>query len=224
MGGRNSKPAERSREISANLKLQCDANCNPSATSQQRIELEGVTIRARDNCSINFINYATVDTSCDMNSIIDAVAKVAVQADESFAKQLMDARDAAESSSADVHRQELNIQKSLKASCLSHANAQQTIKITGAVMECTGNSQITSGNDADVRATCLRTKLSEALDKVSGLDDSRLLRDRSSGGGGSGGGSDRDEPKVLAVASAGLSSFVLCAALLIIVVIMLTGG
>lgn len=222
MGGRNSKPAERSREISANLKLQFDANCNPSATSQQRIELEGVTIRARDNCSINFINYATVDTSCDMNSIIEAVAKVAVQADESFAKQLMDARDAAESSSADVHRQELNIQKSLKASCLSHANAQQTIKFTGAVMECTGNSQVTSGNDADVRATCIRTKLNDALDKVSGLDSSRLLRDRSSGGGG-GGGSDRDESAVAAVASAGLSSVVLFAALLIVVVMMLTG-
>ena len=58
MGGGGSKPTpEQIRQISANLDLQFSGNCSPSASVQQMIKLNNVKIRARDDCSINFINY-----------------------------------------------------------------------------------------------------------------------------------------------------------------------
>lgn len=168
MGGGGSKSTpEQIRQISANLNLQFSGNCSPSASAQQQIKLNNVKIRARDDCSINFINYATVNTTCDMSAIIDAIAQLAVEADENFAKALMSAQDAADSSTADTHTQIINVKKKLKAECLSTSNAKQSLEINGAVLECTGNSQITSGNDADVRATCLRTQLHNALTEAS---------------------------------------------------------
>jgi hypothetical protein len=173
MGGGGSKPTpEQIRQISANLDLQFSGHCSPSASVQQMIKLNNVTIRARDDCSINFINHATVNATCDMSAIIDAIAQLAVQADEEFAKALMSAQDAAESSTADTHTQQINVKKKLTAECHSAANAKQSLVINGAVLECAGNSQITSGNDADVRATCLRTQLHNALDQASLVNES----------------------------------------------------
>ena len=168
MGGGGSKPdPEQIRQISANLDLQFSGNCSPSASVQQQIQLNNVKIRARDDCAINFVNYATVNATCDMSSIIDAIAQLAVQADEKFAKALMSAQDAAESTSADIYTQQINVKKKLTAECHSAANAKQSLVINGAVLECTGNSQIKSGNEADVRATCLRTQLHNALTEAS---------------------------------------------------------
>lgn len=178
MGGGGSKPTpEQIRQISANLDLQFSGNCSPSASVQQMIKLNNVKIRARDDCSINFINYATVNATCDMSAIIDAIAQLAVQADAEFAKALMSAQDAAEATTADTHTQQINVKKKLTAECHSTANAKQSLVINGAVLECTGNSQITSGNDADVRATCLRTQLHNALTEASLVNEepSRLI-------------------------------------------------
>ena len=178
MGGGGSKHTqEQIKQISANLDLQFSGNCSPSASVQQKIELNNVKIKARDDCAINFINYATVNATCDMSAIIDAIAKLAVQTDEDFAKALMSAQDAAESTNADTHIQQLHVKKKLTSECYSAANAKQSLVINGAVLECTGNSQITSGNDADVRATCLRTQLHNALTKASDVNKkpSRLV-------------------------------------------------
>lgn len=166
MGGSGSKPTpEQIRSISANLDLQFSGNCSPSASVQQEIQLNNVKIRARDDCVITWINYATVNATCDMSSIIDAIAELTVQADEEFAKALMSAEDAAESTTKDI--QKINVKKKLTSECYSTANAKQSLVVNGAVIECTGNSQITSGNEADVRATCLRTQLNDALTKSS---------------------------------------------------------
>jgi hypothetical protein len=178
MGVGGSKPTpEQIRQISANLDLQFSGNCLPSASVQQMIQLNNVKIRARDDCSINFINYATVNAKCDMSAIIDAIAQLAVQSDAEFAKALMSAQDAAEATTADTHTQQISVKKKLKAECHSTANAMQSLVINGAVLECTGNSQITSGNEADVRATCLRTQLHNALTEASLVNEesSRLV-------------------------------------------------
>lgn len=178
MGGGGSKPTpEQLSQISANLDLAFSGNCSPSASAQQEIQLNNVKIRARDDCEILFINYATVNATCDMSSIIDSIAQLAVQADAGFAKALMSAQDAAESSTADTYTQQINVKKKLTAECHSVANAKQSLVINGAVLECTGNSQITSGNDADIRATCLRTQLHNALTEASLVNDgpSRLV-------------------------------------------------
>ena len=179
MGAGGSKPTpEQIRQISANLDVQFSGNCTPSASVQQMIKLNNVKIRARDNCSINFINYATVNAyECDMSAIIDAIAQLAVQTDAEFAKALMSAQDAAEATTADTHTQQISVKKKLTSECHSNANAKQSLVINRAVLECTGNSQITSGNYADVRATCLRTQLHNALTEASLVNEepSRLI-------------------------------------------------
>lgn len=174
MGGGNSKPTpEQMRQIGANLDLQFSGNCSANASVQQTIQLNNVTIRARDDCSINFINYATVNSTCDMGAIIDAIAQLAVQADAEFAKALMSAQDAANASKADAHTQQINVKKKLTSECHSTASARQSLEVNGAVLECTGNAQITSGNESDVRATCLRTQLHNALTEASLVNEEK---------------------------------------------------
>lgn len=178
MGGGGSKPTpEQIRQISANLDLQFSGNCSPSASVQQTLSLKDVHIKASGDCAIGFFNLATVNATCDMGAIIDAIAQLAVQADAEFAKALMSAQDAAEASTADTHTQQINVKNKLTAECHSTANARQSLLINGAVLECTGNSQINSGNEADVRATCLRTQLHNALAEASLVNEepSRLV-------------------------------------------------
>jgi hypothetical protein len=172
MGGGGSKPTpEQIRQISANLDLLFSGNCSPNASVQQTISFKDVVIRASDNCSVGWFNLATVNSTCDMSAIIDAVAQLAVQADAEFAKALMSAQDAAEALTADVHTQQMNVKKKLTAECHSVSQARQSILVSDSILYCDKNAQMNHGNKTDVRATCLRNQLHNALTEASGVNE-----------------------------------------------------
>lgn len=150
------------RQIDALLDLEFQANCSASSSSRQEIELRGVTIVARDDCQINFFNRSTLNSTCDMAAILDRVATLAADADESFAKTLASADTAGEGDEP----LSLQIRKKLSSQCNTSSDAMQTLRIIDSVFVCEGNTKSTYGNETDVRATCLRSVLHDADKKA----------------------------------------------------------
>ena len=168
MGGGGSKQQSSViREIDAKLDAQFTAHCNSTATSIQEITLEDVNIIAKENCKIRFMNKASLNSSCDMGPILDAIAEMAVNTNQEFAKTLQDTQDRQANMKCDADNCEdkikVAITKKLTSSCESRAKAEQTMKLTGATIYCDGNSVAEFGNFTEVRATCLRSLLLDGL-------------------------------------------------------------
>lgn len=178
MGGGGSKQASVLREIDAKLNAQFTANCNASAQSIQEILLRDVNIIAKDNCRISFMNKASLNSSCDMGPIIDAIAEMAVSADQEFAKTLQDTQDRQANARCEadncVDKLKVAVTKNLTAACESSSKAQQTMQVTGATIFCDGNSVAEFGNFSEVRATCLRSLLHGGVEEVSGQNTGNL--------------------------------------------------
>lgn len=170
MGGGGSKQTIL-REIDGKLDLQFQAHCNSNAQSIQEIYLKDVNIIARDNCKIAFMNKASVNSSCDMGPIIDAIAEMAVSANEEFSKTLQDAQDRQANMKCEADHCEdklkVAITKNLTSACESVSKAQQTFKLHGGTIVCSGNTVAEFGNFSEVRATCLRSLLHGGLEEVS---------------------------------------------------------
>lgn len=175
MGGGGSKQLS---DIDAVLDVQFKANCNTSAQSIQAITLEGVNIIASDNCQISFMNKASVNSTCDMGPIIDAISEMAVSADKDFAETLQDAQDRQANSKCEadncVDKVKVAVRRRLTEACESKAKAQQTMKLTGARIFCDGNTVATFGNFSEVRATCLRSLLHGGIEEVSSKNTSDI--------------------------------------------------
>tara|TARA_B100001778_G_scaffold328859_1_gene328916 strand:+ start:1560 stop:2201 length:642 start_codon:yes stop_codon:yes gene_type:complete len=159
MGGGSS----RLKYIDAQLDAKFRAHCEASATSQQLLELRNVKLTTRDDCTMNFRNTSTVNSACDMGPILDAVAEMSADADETFVRalQALEDRGSTEATS-DVTR--MKIRRHLDSKCSAVSNAQQTLVLKGLTLACDGNSTINFGNVTDVRADCIRTLLHEAHD------------------------------------------------------------
>ncbi len=171
MGGGGSKQTSILREIDSKLDAQFKAHCNSSAQSIQEINLKDVNIIARDNCRISFMNKASVNSSCDMGPIIDAVAEMAVSTNAEFAKGLQDAQDRQANMKCEADNCEdkvkVAVTKNLTSACESSSKAQQTMNLTGATIFCDGNTVAEFGNFSEVRATCLRSLLHGGLEEIS---------------------------------------------------------
>lgn len=171
MGGGGSKQTFL-REIDANLNSQFTAHCNASAQSIQEIVLRDVNIIATENCRISFINRASVNSSCDMSPIIDAIAEMAVSADQEFARTLQDTQDRQANATCEADnctdRVKVAVKNNLHSACESSSKAQQTMQVTGATIFCDGNSVAEFGSFSEVRATCLRSLLHGGVEEVSG--------------------------------------------------------
>tara|TARA_B110000285_G_C15074160_1_gene589724 strand:+ start:907 stop:1548 length:642 start_codon:yes stop_codon:yes gene_type:complete len=184
MGGGGSKQTSILREIDAKLDAQFTTNCNPSAQSIQEILLRDVNIIAKDNCKISFMNKASVNSSCDMGPIIDAIAEMAVSTDQEFAKTLQDAQDRQANAKCEADnctdKVKVAVTKKLTSACESSSKAQQTMQLTGATIFCDGNSVAEFGNFSEVRATCLRSLLHGGVEEVSSEGTGNLGRSSSS--------------------------------------------
>ena len=172
MGGGGSKTKTSIlREIDSKLDAQFTANCNSNAQIIQEINLDGLNIIARDNCRISFMNKASVNSTCDMGPIIDAISEMAVSTDREFAKGLQEAQDqqANQKCEADNCEDKLKVAvtKRLTSACESSAKAQQTLKIIGLTILCDGNAVANFGNSSEVRATCLRSLLHSGVEDAS---------------------------------------------------------
>lgn len=178
MGGGGSKQTSVLREIDAKLDAQFTAHCNASAQSIQEIVLRDVNIIARENCKISFMNKASVNSSCDMGPIIDAIAEMTVSADQEFAKTLQDAQDRQANAKCEADnctdKVKVAVTKKLNSACESSSKAQQTMQVTGATIFCDGNSVAEFGNFSEVRATCLRSLLHGGVEEVSGQNSGNL--------------------------------------------------
>lgn len=178
MGGGGSKQTSVLREIDAQLDAQFTAHCNASAQSIQEIVLRDVNVIAKDNCKISFMNKASVNSSCDMGPIIDAIAEMAVSADQEFAKTLQDAQDRQANAKCEADnctdKVKVAVTKKLNSACESASKAQQTMEVTGATIFCDGNSVAEFGNLSEVRATCLRSLLHGGVEEVSGQNTGNL--------------------------------------------------
>lgn len=178
MGGGGSKQTSVLREIDAKLDAQFTAHCNASAQSIQEIVLRGVNIIARENCKISFMNKASVNSSCDMGPIMDAIAEMAVSADQEFAKNLQDTQDRRANAKCEADnctdKVKVAVTKNLKSACESSSKAQQTLEVIGATIFCDGNTVAKFGNFSEVRATCLRSLLNGAVEEVSGQNSGNL--------------------------------------------------
>ena len=164
MGGSNSKNRDfYEKSIDVKLNNTFDANCQARASSFQEIHLNNVNFFIRDNCKLEFVNRAVLNTTCEMGPIIDAIAEMAVATDEEFAKTLQDTndRESLDKCEADncIDRLKVNVKKHLDATCGSQARATQSFNMHGGTIYCDGNSVATYGNFAEVRASCLRDML-----------------------------------------------------------------
>lgn len=170
MGGGGSKQTTILKEIDAQLDAQFTANCNASAQSIQKITLKGLNLIIRDGCRISFMNKASVNSSCNIGPIIDAISEMVVSTDQEFAKGLQDAQDrqANQKCEADNCEDKLKIAvtKKLTSDCASEAKAQQTVELIGSTIFCDGNSVAEYGNASEVRATCLRSLLHTAVEEA----------------------------------------------------------
>ena len=170
MGGGSSK--QMLREIDSKLDAQFTAYCDTSAQSIQEVVLTNVNIIATDNCRMSFMNKASVNNECDMGPILDAIAEMAVNADQEFAKALQDAQDRQANANCEADnckdRVKVAVTKNLTQSCESSAKAQQTMRLNGGTIICDGNSVAEFGNFSEVRATCLRSLLHGGVEDVSG--------------------------------------------------------
>lgn len=165
------------KEIDSTLDTQFKANCLASAESIQEIVLEGVNFIIADNCQFSFKNKASVNNTCEMGPIIDAIAEMAVSADQEFAKTLQDAQDRqANTKCADncIDKVKVAIKKKLDSDCKTSSKAKQTMKITGGTILCDGNSVAEYGQFSEVRATCLRSLLHGGVEEVSGKNIENL--------------------------------------------------
>jgi len=178
MGGGGSKQTSIMREIDAKLDAQFTANCIASAQSIQEIVLRDVNIIAKDNCNISFMNKASVNSSCDMGPIIDAIAEMAVSENKEFAKTLQDAQDRQANANCEADnctdKLKVAVTKNLTSACESSSKAEQTMKLIGATIFCDGNSVAEFGNFSEVRATCLRSLLHGGVEDVSGQNTENL--------------------------------------------------
>jgi hypothetical protein len=183
MGEGGSKQTSIFREIDANIDAQFKANCNASAQSIQEILLRDVNIIAKDNCKISFMNKASVNSSCDMGPIIDAIAEMAVSTDQEFAKTLQDTQDRQANAKCEADnctdKVKVAVKKNLTSACESLSKAQQTMEVTGATIFCDGNSVAEFGNFSEVRATCLRSLLHGGVEEVSSQEKENLGRSSS---------------------------------------------
>uniref|UniRef100_A0A6C0IXW7 Uncharacterized protein n=1 Tax=viral metagenome TaxID=1070528 RepID=A0A6C0IXW7_9ZZZZ len=178
MGGGGSKQTSHFKEIDSRLTAQFEANCKSSAQSIQEISLKGVNIIATDNCNISFMNKASVNSSCDMGPIIDAIAEMAVSTDQEFAKKLEDAQDRQANAKCDkdncTDKLKVSVAKRLTSACESSSKAQQTLELIGATIICDGNSVAKFGNFSEVRASCLRSLLHGGVEELSGQNTENL--------------------------------------------------
>lgn len=174
MGGNSSKPTSYIEEIDTTISSQFEAHCTPTANSAQIIELQGLNIIAKDNCRMEFMNKASVDSTCEMSPIIDGVSKMAVETSKEFAEILQGAMDREANKNCDADNCEdklrVAVTKHLTAKCASETTANQTLKMNGGVIFCTGNTVSTYGNYAEVRASCLQKLLHDAHKQAFGDD------------------------------------------------------
>lgn len=171
MGGSSSKPKRTIlREIDSTLDAQFKANCIASAQSIQETVLKNVNIIAMDNCNISVMNKASVNTTCEMGPIIDGIAEMAVSADQEFAKNLQNAQDRQANAKCDsnncIDKIKIGVTKNLTSTCESSAKAEQSMKLIGSTIFCDGNTVAKFGNFSEVRATCLRSLLHDAVDEA----------------------------------------------------------
>jgi|GEM_PF-7068209 hypothetical protein len=174
MGGGGSEPIDIDGILDAQFKI----NCLASATSIQDIELNKVNVIMGDNCNLTFMNRASVNSSCEMAPIIDAIAEVVVSADEEFAKTLQDAQDRQANAKCEADnctdKIKVAIAKNLNSACETAAKAQQTLTLNGANIICDGNTVSKFGNYTEVRAHCLRSLLHDTVEEVSGQNSENL--------------------------------------------------
>lgn len=162
MGGGPSKLSIIDNELYAAF----DAHCESSADSYQEITLENVNINASGNCQMNFINKAVVNSACDMGPILDSVAEMAANADETFVKSLQATEARSTNGSDDFDVNVLKIRQNLTAKCSSRARAEQQLRLKNVTISCNDNSSQTWGNTQDVRAMCLKSMLHDAFNSV----------------------------------------------------------
>ena len=176
MGGGGSEAIDIDGILDAQFKI----NCLASATSIQNIELNHVSFIMGDNCNLTFRNRASVNSSCEMAPIIDAIAEVVVSADEEFAKTLQDAQDRQANAKCEADnctdKIKVAIAKNLNSACATAAKAQQTLTLNGANIICDGNTVSKFGNYTEVRAHCLRSLLGveDTVEEVSGQNSENL--------------------------------------------------
>lgn len=160
-------PKQKSKKrgkVGALLEAKFNANCHSTATSVQILDVRDISITAKGNCVVKFINEATVDSQCDMKPIIKSITDGLVATDKELARLLTgeDSRIAGTDSTRDL---KIKIQKNLETHCDSHASAKQTLKVTGVNIYCDQEGGSEFRNTTEVRATCLKELLNDAIDR-----------------------------------------------------------
>ena len=170
MGGGSSKQSH-IREIDSEIDAQFRANCNASASGIQVITLKDVTIIARDNCRFSAVNKASLNSTCEMSPIFDAIAEMAVNTDMEFAQRLQDAQDRQANMKCDADncedRLKVSIKRRLASACDSKSRAIQTVNVLGGTIFCDGNTIADFGNQTEIRATCLSKLLHDVVEEMS---------------------------------------------------------
>lgn len=162
------------KDMHGSVKTLFEGHCNADASMIAEIKLKNVTFTAKENCKLTYMNESSINTTCDMTTIIDEFAKQAVENDVQSAKKLQNTIDRETSISTCtsddcLHEIKINITKNLHVLCDSQVKAEATIEQIGGEIICDGQSDLMFGNKIDARASCLHT----LIDKIA-EDDQTL--------------------------------------------------
>lgn len=176
MGGGGSKEkAEYFRAIDTQLNNQFEVNCLASAESIQELTLEDTSVIMRDNCKISFMNKVSVNSTCNMTPIIDAIAEMVVNGDQKLAETLQATQDRQANAQCEADnckdRLTISVTNNLKSSCENAAKSKQSLKMIGGTIICDGNAVAEHGNFSEVKATCLRSLLRGGVEEVFGTEN-----------------------------------------------------